>query len=174
MTASLSLFDKEHAAREKYIYFICGVTSALVAYLGKDYKPNHPWTIHDTLMLSTLSSLLLSFLFGIGRILFYIKAISINTVTLRAREETQRFVEGLTKRQETEDKGGVVTTRNTLTGEVITKEGMEAMVRQSSALAEKYSAQMKRWFRASAVLLVICHVFLIAGFALMMWAKVQN
>jgi hypothetical protein len=32
MSASLLLFDKEHTAREKYIYFICGVASALVAY----------------------------------------------------------------------------------------------------------------------------------------------
>jgi hypothetical protein len=171
LTASLSLFDKEHAAREKYIYFICGVSSALVAYLGKDYKPNHPWTVHDTLMVATLGSLLLSFLFGIGRMLSYIKAISLNKDMLVAREETGNFVDAFTKWLDDEKKGAPIMI-NKKTGERFTKEQIEEEKKQSFALAEKYSVQMKRWFRASAVLYVICHVFLVAGFVLMMWAKV--
>jgi hypothetical protein len=42
MSASLTIFEKEHAAREKYIYFICGLAGVLFAYVGKDYFPVHP------------------------------------------------------------------------------------------------------------------------------------
>lgn len=89
----------------QYIYFICGVAGALVAYLGKDYTPSHPWTIIDKLNISTLICLIVSFLFGVGRILCYIQGISINKDVLVAQEEIGNFVNALTYRLENKDKG---------------------------------------------------------------------
>lgn len=96
MSASLSLFDKEHTSREKYVYFICGVSSALIAYIGKDYRPNNPWTAHDTLTISTLCCLLFSFGLGLLRILFYIEGMSYNRDVLVAEEETAIINQSLT------------------------------------------------------------------------------
>jgi hypothetical protein len=170
MSASLSLFEKEHTAREKYIYFICGVSSALVAYIGKDYTPNHPWTIQDKLNVSTLICLIVSFLFGIGRILCYVQGISINKDVLVAQEEIGNFVNALTYRLENRDKG-VPISINKKNGKPYSTEEIQARIVELTASSEMDSARMKRWFNISQILFVICHVFLIIGFGLMICAK---
>ncbi|MGA9452103.1 MAG: hypothetical protein WBW41_12260 [Verrucomicrobiia bacterium] len=170
MSASLSLFDKEHTAREKYIYFICGVASALVAYLGKDYTPSHPWTIHDKLNISTLICLVVSFLFGVGRILCYIQGISINKDVLVAQEEIGNFVNALTYRLENKDKG-VPISINKKNGKPYSTEEIQARIVELTASSETDSTRMKKRFKFSQILFVICHVFLILGFILMICAK---
>lgn len=173
MSASLSLFEKEHAAREKYIYFICGVAGALVAYLGKDYTPSHPWTVHDSFLISTLGSLMLAFLFGIGNILAYIRGISINKDVLTAQEENGNFVNAITYRLENKDKG-VPISINKKDGKQYTTEEIQAHIAQLAAAIEKDTARMKRWFCFSQVLFAVCHVFLILGFILMVCSKLAN
>ncbi len=170
MSASLSLFDKEHAAREKYIYFVCGVASALVAYIGKDYTPSHPWTDYDKFTISTLVCLIVAFLFGIGRILTYIQGISINKDVLAAQEETGNFVNALTYRLENKDKGMLISI-NKKNGKPYSTEEIQARIAELTALSETDSARMNRWFNFSQVLFVICHAFLILGFVLMICAK---
>jgi hypothetical protein len=171
MSASLSLFDKEHAAREKYIYFICGVAGALVAYIGKDYTPSHPWTINDKLNISTLICLTVSFLFGVGRILCYIQGISINKDVLVAQEEIGNFVNALTFRLENKDKG-VPISINRKNGKPYTAEEIQAHIVELTVSSETDSARMKSWFNVSQTLFVICHAFLVFGFILMIWAKI--
>lgn len=173
MSASLSLFEKEHAAREKYIYFICGVAGALLAYLGKDFTPSHPWTVHDKLLISTLGSLVLAFLFGIGNILAYIKGISLNKDVLTAQEEIGNFVNAITFQLENKNKG-VPLSINKKDGKCQTIEEMQAHIAQLTPTIEKDTARMKGWFRFSQVLFVFCHIFLILGFILMVCSKLVN
>jgi hypothetical protein len=136
MSASLSLFDKEHAAREKYIYFICGVASALVAYIGKDFTPNCPWTIYDKFTISTLVCFTVAFLFGIGRILSYIQGISINKDVLTAQEETGNFVNALTYRLENKDNGMPISI-NKKNGKPYSTEEIQARIFGSSDSCEQ-------------------------------------
>lgn len=173
MSASLSVFEREHESREKYIYFICGVASALLAYLGKDYKPSHPWTTHDTLTVSTLGCLLMVFVFGTGRILCYTHGLSANKEKLVAQEETANFVEKLARRLENEQKG-VALSINKLTGRFVTKEEIQKNIDATSALYTKHEKRERKWFNVSTVLFVICHIFLVGAFALMMWAKLVS
>jgi hypothetical protein len=57
MLASLTIFEKEHEAREKYTYFVCGLAGALFAYIGKDYFPDHPLNYSAVFTIGALISL---------------------------------------------------------------------------------------------------------------------
>ena len=173
MSASLSLFDKEHASRERYVYFICGVSSALVAYIGKDYNPSHPWTVHDKLNISTLVCLIVSFFFGIGRILSYTQGISVNKDVLVAQEEIGNFVDALTYQLANKDKGLPISI-NKKNGKPYSTEEIQARIGELSTSSDKNSVRMKKWFNFSQVLFVVCHLFLILGFILMIWAKLAG
>jgi hypothetical protein len=144
MSASLSLYDKEQAAREKYIYFLCGVAGPLFAYLGKDYKPSHPRTTQDTLAVSTLSCFVALFLFGTERIIFYIQGIGTNIEALTAREETGNCVDALTTRMQKAQKGVLISINNE-TGKAFTTEEIQAAIEESAATAEKHLARIKKW-----------------------------
>jgi len=178
MTASLAVFEKEHAAQEKYIYFICSVASALLAYLGKDYKVSLPWTTHDTLTMATLGSLLLSFLFGISRILCYNYSLGENKEMLIKQEEVGNCVEALLNRIQneqkiqTEGKGqGLALSINKKTGKPVSAEELNKAIEEANAKSAKHFKLMTRWYNISTVCFVICHVFLVAGLGLMLWAK---
>jgi len=171
MSASLSLFEKEHNAREKYIYFICGVAGALIAYLGKDYKPNHPWTTHDTLTISTLGSLILAFGFGIGNILSYIQGISENKDLLVAFEEMGNFVESKNFLRANMFVG---VSTNKKDGKDYTLEEVEAHITTINKKSEKIKIEMDRWFALSKVTFKICHFFLFAGFILLVCSKIVS
>jgi hypothetical protein len=71
MSASLTMFEKEHEGRIKYSYFICSISSALVAYIGKDYFPESPINLHDKLTLWALASLTLCFGFALLQLFFF-------------------------------------------------------------------------------------------------------
>jgi len=142
----------------------------MVAYLGKDYRPSHPWTTQDTLTISTLICLIVAFLFGVGRILCYTHGISINKDVLVAEEEIGNFVDRMICHIENEGKARVISI-NKKNGKPYTIEEIQARIAELNPIKDRDSARMKKWFSCSTVLLVICHIFLIIGFILMVCAK---
>ena len=95
MSASLSVFEKEHSAREKYIYFICGLASALVAYIGKDYFPAHPFTWAEYLTLAALLLFFACFVSGCVYIIIFIKVTNLNRDALVIEEEIANIYRNL-------------------------------------------------------------------------------
>jgi hypothetical protein len=61
---SFDLFSKEHAASERFDYFVCGIAGALFAYIGQAYTPHTFGSRYYYLMPAALL-LTVSFLFGL-------------------------------------------------------------------------------------------------------------
>lgn len=173
MSASLSLFDKEHAAREKYIYFICGVTGALIAYIGKDYRPSNPWTNHDTLTVSVLSCLVLSFGFGLLRILFYIHGMSHNRDVLVAEEELAIINNSLTFHMQNLDKG-VPISIGTKNPKYYKKEDLENRRKELIQSANEKRPKMEFWHTWSTGFLWVANALLFVGFVLLVLSKLPD
>jgi hypothetical protein len=170
MSSSLTVFEHEHKAREKYIYFICGVAGALVAYIGKDYKPNNPWTIYDTLTMWTLACLTLSFVLGLGRILTYIQGMSINRDVLVKEGELASLNSSRAFHLEHQGKGIPVTVSSKRQTPLSTAE-IEIAIDKLNSMKAEYSIRMKRWHKWSTFFLVVCQIFLVAGFILLLCSK---
>jgi hypothetical protein len=172
MSASLSIFEKEHAARDKYIYFICGVASALVAYIGKDFAPHPTFTLHDKLTIASLVALILAFGFGLANMLAYIEGLSANKEYTLARESTENFVRAKAERIEAENQGKAVLSFDTRTGEPHSLEQMEKRIVDSISLSAKHHDKMDRWFKVSHYLFIAFHGFLVVGLLLLVGSKV--
>jgi hypothetical protein len=167
METSHLLFDKEHQSREKYIYFICGVAGALVAYIGKDFKPSFPLSKHDELTLWCLGCLTVSFIFGIGRMLAYIEKLKYNKESVFAEEEISKFNGALI--QHTQNPGMVSLT--TKVKEPLNKSDIEGILKYLREKVKKENKSMSRFHRLGKLLFVVCHICLIAGFVLLLLSK---
>jgi hypothetical protein len=62
---SFELFSREHAAGEKFDYFICSIAGALFAYIGQSYTPHRFDSWYYLLIPLALLSLTISLLFGL-------------------------------------------------------------------------------------------------------------
>jgi hypothetical protein len=62
---SFELFSKEHAATQKFDYFICSVAGALFAYIGQTYTPQRLESIPQWFIPAALLCLALCLLFGL-------------------------------------------------------------------------------------------------------------
>ena len=161
MSTSISVFEKEHAAREKYIYFVCGLAAALVAYIGKDYFPVRPIDFVGKLTISAMASLTLCLAFGMTHIQCFIKGTSINKDVLVAGEEINNCVNSLLKRKT----GQSNFTLNLKTGQEHTTEELEAIVEQLKAKSDVDFKRITKWYWWSTVWFIVCHCFLALGFA---------
>ena len=170
MDASLSLFELEHTGKEKYGYFICGLAGALIAYIGKDFKPSYPLTTHDLLTISTLGCLIVSFIFGLGYILCWLKGVEKNKNYLFATEQTGEFVDTKNRNQTALMTGNrSVQMKN---GNSYTIFEIEKEIADFKVTSQKNRERMVKWYRASKILFIICHLFLIAGFVLLLLSKI--
>jgi hypothetical protein len=173
MSASLSLFDKEHASRERYIYFLCSVSGALVAYIGKDFKPNHPFSNHDILTLWCLGCLTGSFLFGLCRILLYIHGMGFNREVVFCDEEIANLNKSLAYHLENADKGVPASFSNKISGPV-TIEDIRLRIVLLSEKRKKETVTMNSTHYFSTFFLVICQLSLLAGFVLLLLSKILS
>jgi hypothetical protein len=162
MSASINLFDKEHAAREKYVYFVVGLAGALFAYLGKDYTPPHELTIVSLLTMSALTSLTLCIVFGLTRIQVYIHGLSINRDVLLAEEEISDFNKSLIMHY----KGEANVAFSNKTQTLLTTTDIEAARALHHTKKTKDFVKMKRWFKCATITL-----FLVLGFVLIIASK---
>jgi hypothetical protein len=168
MSASLIMFEKEYAAREKYGYFICTVASALVAYLGKDFFPEHPFDARENLTVWSLSSLTASFGFGLAFLIFCIKAISLNKDLLVGSEEVANFYNTVTLRETKQSNY----TRNLKTGRLYKSTEELLKLAHKKRVANIFTfRKMRKWYWWSEVWFIIAHVFLVLGFCLLIAAK---
>ena len=167
MSASITIYEKEHASREKYIYFVCGLAGVLFAYIGKDYFPTHPQDLRDKLTIGAMASLALSLAFGMAHIQFNIKGISLNKDVLVVVEEIGNCVITVGQRKAGQANRSI----NTKTGKEHTTEEIEATIERLKALNAIQETKMKRWFLGATVLFIICHCFLVSGFILLICSK---
>lgn len=100
---SFDLFSKEHAASEKFDYFICSVAGALFAYIAQNYQPHKLDSWYHCLMPAALLSLTLSFLFGAWLIKKGIEITKINKECVAAIERNVAIQNNL---RETDSKQG--------------------------------------------------------------------
>ena len=168
MKVSEQLFDKEHNSREKYIYFICSVTGALVAYISKDFKPVHPFSGHDKWTLWCLGCLTGSFIFGILRILTYIEGLNCNKESVFAEEEMTEYKGALVKHIQNP---GMISVSSKLRGPISESE-IEGIIKFLEAKVDKDTKSMNRYLSLATFLFVVCHLFLIAGFVLLLLSKI--
>jgi hypothetical protein len=84
---SFELFSKEHAATEKFDYFMCSIAGALFAYIGQTYTPHVFCSWYFFLMPAALISLTISFLFGLWLIYDTRKITKINKECVSLDEE---------------------------------------------------------------------------------------
>lgn len=166
--ASHLLFDKEHTSREKYIYFICGVAGALVAYIGKDFKPSHPLSNHDLLMLWCLGCLVGSFIFGIARILAHIEGLNYNRESVFAEEEITEFNRALANHIQNPGMASL----STKVGGALNQAEIEGIIKFLRGKVTKDTKSMNRYHSLATFLFVVCHIALIAGFVLLLLSKI--
>jgi hypothetical protein len=171
MDVSLSLFEKEHASKEKYIYFLCSVSSVLLAYIGKDYKPNHPFTLHDGLTLWCLGCLTGSFILGLGRINCYNHGLNLNREYATAVEGIRSVNQSILHHRvkEGQEKSRPITMGE---GQEIPKAQLENEMTKLILQKDTKFKRMKGWYNASTVFIVLCHILLIAGFTLLLLSKI--
>jgi hypothetical protein len=171
MSASLTIFEKEHAAREKYIYFVCGLAGALFAYIGKDYFPVHPLDLVAKLNIWAMVCLMLCLVSGMARIQVYIEGLSINRDELVAEEELKNLRECWVKHKSGESNFTMAhkTGKKYTTIEELQKD-IEALQKAKDATHKR----MEKWFRWATGLLIICNCFLAFGFLLIVFAKLAG
>jgi hypothetical protein len=168
MSASLALFEKEHAAREKYIYFVCGLAGVLFAYIGKDYFPVRPFDCAAILTIGAMISLTLCLVLGMARIQSYIEGLSINRVGLGNEEELKNIRDSLVMWKA----GQANYTVSKKTGkEYRTIEELEEDIKLLQTSVNKDYNRMKKWFNWATYLFIACHFFLVVGFILLICAK---
>ena len=167
MSASLTVFEKEHAMTEKYIYFLCGLAGALVAYIGKDYHVVHPVDLSNKLTLLAMATLTLSLMFGMAHIQVFINATSKNKDVLVTDEEIRNYIMALVERKA----GKANYSINAKTGKEYTSEDMEKEIDIFKAKREAAFRKMTRRYKCSTVLSIVCQSFLIIGFFLIIWSK---
>ncbi len=171
MSASLTIFEKEHAAREKYIYFICALAGALFAYVGKDYFPVHPLNCAATLTIGAMVSLTLCLAFGMARIQVYIKGLSINRDVLVAEDELKNLRDSLVKHKS----GASNYSLNYKTGkEYVTIEELEKDIKTLQITKDNDFKRMGKVFIWSTRLFIACHCFLALGFILLICARIAG
>lgn len=171
MIASLSLFEKEHAAREKYVYFVCGLAGALFAYIGKDYYPEHPIKIIAVLTISALISLTLCVAFGMARIQVYTHGLSINRDVLVAEEKLEN-IRGCKVKQMAKESNYAMDYK---TGKEYTSiEELDKDINILQETRDKDFIRMEKWFKGATCLLFICNIFLALGFILLICAKLAG
>lgn len=81
---SVELFKEMSVSMQKFDYFVLGISIALFAYLGKDFKPVQFGLNVGTFELLALTSLFISIVFGYLRIKcdLTIKSLNFNTLSL--------------------------------------------------------------------------------------------
>jgi hypothetical protein len=140
----------------------------LFAYLGKDYYPIHPFDCAAKLTIGAMVSLILCVAFGMARIQVYIKALNINREMLCATEELINFRESRIKWKT----GGANYIINHKTGkEYGTIEELDKDISLLQTRRDKDHHRMEKWFKWATHLFIACHLFLAAGFVLLVCAK---
>jgi cell division septal protein FtsQ len=74
---------------------------------------------------------------------------------------------------ENERKGTPISISNK-TGKQLTKQDLQDRINELTALNKKNTPRMKRWHFWSTTFFVICHVFLFAGFILLVCSKLPD
>jgi hypothetical protein len=170
MSASLNLFDKEHASREKYVYFVCSLAGALFAYIGKDYFPEHPINCVGVLTIAALISFVLCIAFGMARIQVYTHMLGINRDVLVFEEEIAKLQNSWIAHE----KGEAYLTLSNKLYENLKQVRIEELVNERAIKKETEFARMKTWEKWATGLLIISNGFLALGFILLLWAKIAG
>jgi hypothetical protein len=163
----LTVFEKETAAREKYIYFVCGVAGALFAYIGKDFSPVHPLTCVAILTISAMAALALSLAIGMAHIQCFIQALSKNKDILVNKDDLKKCNMSIFKYKT----GEANYTRDLMTGEEPTIEVTEERIKALTAIMAQNQQKMHKWVRGALISFTVCHVFLMLGFLLLILSK---
>jgi hypothetical protein len=168
MSESLNIFDKEHASREKYIYFVCGLAGALFAYIGKDYFPVHPIDCIGILTISALISFIVCIAFGMARIQVYTHGMSINRDVIVEETNLRNLRVCRLKFLSKE----ITLSEDNKTGKTYsTIEEYDADIKAKQTIRDKTHIRMEKWFKWATWLLIISNGFLALGFILLISAK---
>jgi hypothetical protein len=167
MSASLAVFEKEHAMTEKFIYFVCGLAGALVAYIGKDFHAVHPFDLSNKLTLLAMAALTLSLVLGMVHIQVFIDATSKNKDVLVKDEEIKNLITALVERKA----GKASYSVNDKTAKEFTFEEMERELATFQLDRGISFTKMLNRYKCSRVLSIACQCFLIIGFLLLIWSK---
>ncbi|HEV2695679.1 MAG TPA: hypothetical protein VG347_22500 [Verrucomicrobiae bacterium] len=92
---SFELFSKEHAATEKFDYYICSVAGALFAYIGQAYSPHIFDSWYYFLMPLALLVLTLCFCIGLWTIHLSKHITTLNREVLARMEENMDIMKCL-------------------------------------------------------------------------------
>jgi hypothetical protein len=169
MAASMTIYEKEYASRETYVYFICGVASALFAYMGKDYYPVHPLDLPGKYTIASMISLVVSFVFGMARIQVFLKGSTIS----RKMMNTQDEITVLSNAWKDITENRATMAFNTITGKkFVSAEGIDKELNQKREKWAKRLKQLKKWQKWAKICLGVCHVFLVLGFIFLIISKV--
>jgi hypothetical protein len=163
----IKVFEQETSARNKYVYFVCGLAAALFAYIGKDYFPTHPIDLIGYLTISSLACLAISLALGMLHIIVFIQALSANKDVHVANQNLKKCNNSIFMRKT----GQANYTRDLTTGCELTMEELEAELKKLTPILERENKKMKKWMRWALVTFVACHVFLGLGFILLILAK---
>jgi hypothetical protein len=90
---SFELFQKEHAATEKFDYFMTTVAGALFAYIGQHYQPQKFDSPFSFILPAALICLTLSFVCGLLVIKFTIAVTGLNKEFQAAKESCEHIHE---------------------------------------------------------------------------------
>ena len=167
MPDSLTLHQHDHAARLKYIYFVCGLAAVLFAYLGKDYFPVHPINLHGILTISALSCFASSVVCGMANILCFINGTRLNVKTAASREGIKNCLDAMIQHKA----GKNNTTLDIKTGKEPTIQQIKARFKRLKAEHNKNRKDMTKAFRSSGYWNIFCHFFLLLGFILLICSK---
>ncbi len=162
-----AVFDKEQTARDKYIYFVCGLAGALVAYMGKDYFPVHPMGTKEWLTVLSLISLTFCLAFGMAHMRCVITTLNHNKMVMLNKWDLKVCNTSIFKRKT----GEANFSRDMTTGKEPTVEEIEAEIIKHQGLMADNQRKMNKWERWSLLTFVTCHVFLVLGFLMLIASK---
>src|ERR1700722_18797475 len=166
---SFELFSKEHAASEKFDYFICSIAGALFAYIGQTYAPHTFDCWYYYLMPGALLLLTVSFLFGLWLIKVSKDITKLNQTYVSYHEANQQIQIQL---HEVDKATGKPLERfMSQLGEFASRQDLIAMMMQNTERIKKASKQSSQKARFADKLELTRNISLAIGFALILFSK---
>ena len=157
------LHAREFSSKEKFDYFICGVSGALFAYIGQTYTPHKLDYWFYFLTPVALLVLTLSFAAGLKRIQTVNQFIKLNRMSMRDYEDSINITEALEKGHTSYiDASGKSMSRQEL---AISRELSQEFMNDADKKMESLETKANAYGNAR-------DVFLIIGFVLILGSKI--
>lgn len=159
---SVEIHTAHREAAEKFDYFVTGLTTALVAYIGERLPPTRLGANAHTIEVAALSCLVASVFFGFRRIEYAMAFLQINHHDLRLSEQRGMLMSVISSGQP-----GF----NPHTGEVWTPQRAQQVLAQLVEPQRQIDEQLERERRRTLRLYRWRNRFLFLGFALLVIAR---